>query len=89
MCLKEGTDYKKLEITSSQDGGIGRYSLLPDTNKRRKTTNIKTKNNQKFQKIKLYGNPATKELKKKHSPRLAEGVEMGHQGGKETRQGDR
>ena len=31
------------------------------------TTNLKTKNNQNCQKIKLYGSPTTKELKKKHS----------------------
>ena len=29
--------------TSSQDGGVGRYTLLPHTTKRR-TTNLKTKN---------------------------------------------
>ena len=29
--------------TSGQDGGIGRYTLLPCTSKRRTTTNLKTK----------------------------------------------
>ena len=38
------------------DGGIGRYALLPHTTKRR-TTNLKTKNNQNCQKIELYGSP--------------------------------
>ena len=77
LCLKEGTDYKKLEITSSQDGGIGRYTMPPNTTQTRTTTNIKTKNNQNCQKIELYGSPTTKELKKKHSPRPVGGVETG------------
>ena len=33
--------------------------------------------NQNWQKIKLYGSLTTKELKKKHSPRLVGGVETG------------
>ena len=37
--------------------------------KRRTTTNLKTKNNQNWQKIELYGNPITEELKKKYLPR--------------------
>ena len=41
--------------TSGQDGGIGRYSVPADTSKRRKTTNLKTKNKQNYQKIELYG----------------------------------
>ena len=55
--------------TSSQDGGIGKYTLPPCTTKRGTTTNLKTKNNQNCQKIKLYGSPTTKQLKKKHSSR--------------------
>ena len=51
--------------TSSQDGGVGRHTVPPHTNKRRTTTNLKTKNTQNRQKIKLYGSPTTKELKKK------------------------
>ena len=50
--------------------------MPPPTNKRT-ATNLKTKNNQNCQKIKLYGSLTTKELKKKHSPRLVERVEMG------------
>ena len=43
-------------------------------------TKTKTKqNNQNCQKIKLYGNLTTKELKK-HSSRFIGGVEMGSQG---------
>ena len=60
---------------------MGRYSLLPHTTKRRTTTNLKTKNNQNFQKIKLYGSRTTKELKKKYSPRQVGGAEMGSWGG--------
>ena len=47
------------------------------TTKRRTTTNLKTKNNQNCQKIKLFGSPTTKELKKKHSFRVVGGAEMG------------
>ena len=61
---------KNICLTSGQDGGIGRYALFPCTSKRRTTTNLKTKNNQNCQEIELYGSPTTKELKKKHSPRL-------------------
>ena len=51
--------------------------MPPCTTKRRTTTNLKMKNNQNCQKIKLYGNPTSKELKKKHSCRLEGGVETG------------
>ena len=50
---------------SSQDGGIGRNPSLPCTTKRRITTNLKSINNQKHQKIKLHGTPTTKEVKEK------------------------
>ena len=56
-------------LDGGQDGGIGRYASPPHTTKRRITTNLKTKNNQNCQKIKLYGSPTTNELKK-HSFRL-------------------
>ena len=65
----------KHNSSSSQDGGIGRYALLPCTTKRRITTNLKTENNQNCQKIKLHGNLTTKELKK-HSLRLVGKVEI-------------
>ena len=54
-------------------------------NQRRTTTNLKTKNNQKSQKIELYGGLTTKELKKKHSFRLVGWAEMGSQGGEDVR----
>ena len=60
-----------------QYGGVGRYTVPPRTTKRRTTTNLKTKNNQKCQKIQLYRRPTTKELKKNHSSRPVGGVEMG------------
>ena len=72
---------------SSQDGGIGRYTLLPRTTKRRITNNLKTKNNQNCQKMELYRNLTTKELKKKHSSRQVRGAEMGNQGGEDPWQG--
>ena len=50
---------------------------------KRITTNLKTKNNHNCQKIKLYGNPTTKELKK-HSSRLVEEKETGGQGSEDT-----
>ena len=63
--------------TSSEDGGVGTYTLPPHTTKERTTTNLKTKNNQHCLKIELYGSPTTKELKRKHSSRLVGGAEMG------------
>ena len=56
---------------------------MPPHTTERRTTNLKTKNKQNCQKIKLYGSPTTKELKKKHSPRLVGGVEMDSQGGED------
>ena len=69
--------------TSCQDGGVGRYTLPPCTTKRRTITNLKTKHNQNCQKIKMYGNPTTKELKNKHSFRLVGGAEMDSQAGED------
>ena len=61
--------YKELQWRSSgQDRGIGRNLSLPPTTKRRITTNLKSINNQKCQKIKLHRTPTTKELKKKIYP---------------------
>ena len=68
-----------------QDGDIGRYASLPRKTKKR-ITNLKTKNNQNCQKIKLYGSSTTKELKKKHPSRLVGGVETGSHGRKDVRQ---
>ena len=67
----------ELQEASCQDGGVGRYTLPPRTTKRRIITNLKTKNNQNCQKIKLYGGLTTKELKKKHLSSLVGGVEKG------------
>ena len=53
--------------------------MSPCTTKRKTTTNLKTKNNQNFQKIKPYRSPTTKKLKKKHSSRLVGGAETGSQ----------
>ena len=64
-------------VTSGQDGGIGRHTVPPHTTKRRTTTDLKTENDQNWWKIKLYGSPTTKELKKKHSSRPVGGAEMG------------
>ena len=61
---------------SGQDGDVGRHTMLPRTTKRR-TTNLETKINQNCQKIKLYGSPTTKEIKKKHSSRPVGETEMG------------
>ena len=51
--------------------------MSPSTIQRRTTKNLKTKNNQNCQKIKLYGCLTTKELKKKPSSRLVGRVETG------------
>ena len=47
---------------------------------KKETTNFKTKNNLKSQKIKLYRHLTTKELKKKQTPRLVGGAETGSWG---------
>ena len=59
----EKTTIQKYE-SSGQDRGVGRNLLLPHTTERRITTNLKSINNQKCQKIKLHGTPTTTELKK-------------------------
>ena len=78
---------KRYELTSSKDGGIGRYTLPPPTTKRRSTANLKTKNNQNCQKIELYGSPTTKELKRKYLFRLVGGTEMGSWSGEDAQKG--
>ena len=60
---------RKKSRSSSQDRGVGRNPSFPHTTKRAITTNLKTTNKQKCQKIKLHGTPTTKELRK-HSTRL-------------------
>ena len=52
------------KFQSGQVGDVGRNPSLPPTTKRRKTTNLKSINNQKCQKIKLHGTLTTMELKK-------------------------
>ena len=59
---------------------------MPPHTTERTTTNLKKNNNQKFQKIKLYGNLTTKELKKKHSARLLGVVQTGSPGGEDSQQ---
>ena len=56
-------DTIKIKGASSQDGGIGRFTWLTHTTKRRITTNLKLENNQNCQKFKLYGSPTTEKLK--------------------------
>ena len=56
-------------------------------NQKKDNNNLKTKNNQNCQKIKLYGSPTTKELKKRHSSRPVGGAQMGSPGGEDSRQG--
>ena len=46
-------------------------------NQKKDNNKFKNKNNQNCQKIKLYGSPTTKELKKKHSPRPVGGTDAG------------
>ena len=57
--------WKTWGYCSRQDGGVGREPSLPRTAKRRTTTNLKSINNQKHQKVKLHRILTTKELKKK------------------------
>ena len=70
--------------TSGEDGDIGRYTLPPHTTKRRTTTNLKTKNNQNCQKIELYGNLTTKDLRKPNSSIRVGGAESGSWGREDT-----
>ena len=69
--------------TSSQDGDIGRHTFPPRTAIRKITTNLKTKYNQNCQKIKLYGSPTTKDLKKPYSSRQVGEVEMESRSGED------
>ena len=62
--------------------------MPPCTNKRRTTTNLKTKNNQNCQRFKLYRSLTTKELKKNHSSRLVGGTEICSQGAEDLWQSD-
>ena len=55
------------EDSPGQDGGVGRYALLPRRTKRRKQQIKKKKKKPDCQKIELCGSPTTKDLKKKHS----------------------
>ena len=57
---------------------------MPPCTTKRRTTNLKTKNNQNCQKIELYGSPTSKELKKKHSSRLVGEAETGSQRGEDA-----
>ena len=60
---------------------------MPPCTTKRTTTNLKTKKPQNRQKIKLYGSPTTKELKRKYSYRLVRGAEAGSGGGEDVWQG--
>ena len=79
-------EFADRHLTSGQDGSVGRHTLPPCTTKRT-ATNLKTKNNQKCQKIELYGSPATKQLKKKYSCRIVGGAETGSWGREDAQQG--
>ena len=57
-----------------------KMEALPRTTKRRITTNLKSINNQKCQKIKLHGTPTTKELKKKINQKNQTGQGADHSG---------
>ena len=62
-------------LCSGQDGGVGEISFTSLHNQKKETTILKTKNNQNFQKLELYGSTTTKKVKKKHSSRLVGGTE--------------
>ena len=74
-------------LTSGQDGGRGRYTVLPHTPKTRTTTVLEMNNDQNCLKSELYGNLTTKELQKQHSPRTVEVKETCSRGGKDWQQG--
>ena len=56
-------------------------------NQTKDNNNLKTKHNQNWQKIKLYGSPTTKKIKKTHLSRPAGGAEMGSRAGEDLPQG--
>ena len=60
---------------------------MPPLTPKKRTTNLKTKNNQNWLKIKLYGSLTTKKLKKTHSSRLVGGADTGTRGEEGWRQG--
>ena len=60
--VPHGFGLRTRDLTSSQDGGVGRHTVPPYTTKRRTTTNLKAKHNHNCQKIKLHGSLTTKEL---------------------------
>ena len=66
---------KKVKTRSTfwPDGGVGRIPSLPCTTKSRITTNLISINIQKCQKIKIHGDPTTRDLKKQ-STRLTRPV---------------
>ena len=59
---------------------------MPPHSTKKTTTNLKTKNNRNCQKVKLYGSPTAKELKKKHSFRQVGGAETGSRGREDPEQ---
>ena len=88
---KKQSTYKEETIkisdwTSGQDGGIGRHTVPPRT-KKRTITNLKTKNNQNWQKIKLYLSPTTKELKEETFIQTARRGRDQQPGGEDSQQG--
>ena len=66
------TEYSKHCRTSGQDGGIDRHAPPPCPTIKKITTNLKQKNTQNCQKIKLHGSLITKDLKKPYSTRAEE-----------------
>ena len=60
---------------------------MPPHKTKRRTTNLKANIKQNCQKIKLYGSPTNKELKKKHSCRPVGGAETGSRGREDLWQG--
>ena len=64
-----------------------RYIHFASSHNQKKDKKFKTKNNQNFQKIELYGSPTTKELKKKPSFILVGRAETGSQGREDRWQG--
>ena len=63
-------------LRKSQDGGVSKHSLPPHTTTAKITTKLQNNYHPNHQKIKLYGSPTTKELKKSHPSRWVGGVEM-------------
>ena len=68
------------DVTSGQDGDVGRHAVPPRTTKRRTTTSLKTEKQPELPENRTVWKLTTNELKKKHSSRPIGRAQMGSTG---------